>query len=176
MEPTIDVTPAGSGFELLAEQWVPEPAEKVFPFFADAYNLERITPPFLGFHVRSVSTPQVGEGTVLRYRLRIHGIPVLWRSRIEEWQPPRRFVDRQLFGPYAAWHHTHDFITAGSGTLLRDTVRYRLRCAVMQHLPVLAWVHRDVRAIFAYRQQVIRSIFGAATDANPAPRWTRPAS
>ena len=165
MEPTIVVAPAGRGFELLAEQWVLAPPEQVFPFFADAYNLERITPPFLGFHVRSVSTPVVGDGTVLRYRLRIHGIPVLWRSRIEEWQPPRRFVDRQLFGPYAAWHHTHDFTPDGSGTLLRDRVRYRLRCAVVQHLPMLAWVHRDVRAIFAYRQEVIRSMFGAPPDA-----------
>jgi ligand-binding SRPBCC domain-containing protein len=170
MEPTIVVTPAGRGFELRAEQWVPEVPEKVFPFFADAYNLERITPPFLGFHVRSVSTPEVGEGTVLRYRLRIHGIPVLWRSRIEDWQPPRRFVDRQLFGPYAAWHHTHDFVPERGGTLLRDTVRYRLRCAAVQHLPMLAWVHRNVRAIFTYRQEVIRSLFHRAADVHTDPR------
>lgn len=166
MDADVIVVPHGRGFELRAEQWVAQPIERVFPFFADPYNLERLTPAFLGFHVRSVSPVTMGEGTLLRYRLRIHGLPVIWRTRIEEWQPPHRFVDVQLFGPYAAWRHTHDFVPERGGTRLRDVVRYRLRCAALQNTPLLAWVHRDVREIFAFRHRTIAALF---PDPNPEP-------
>jgi ligand-binding SRPBCC domain-containing protein len=164
MIPRVTVTAAGSDFELRAEQWVPQPVDRVFPFFADPYNLERITPGFLRFRVRNVSTPQVQEGTIIRYRLRLHGIPVSWRSRIDEWRPGERFVDRQIAGPYAAWQHTHQFVARDHGTLLMDTVRYRLRCAPLGRTPLLAWVHRDVRNIFEYRHRAIAAAFGRPAD------------
>ena len=158
---SVDIAPSARGFELTARQWVPQPRDRVFPFFSDPLNLERLTPAFLNFHVRRRSTPEIGEGTLLTYTLRLYGLPVIWRTRIEEWRPPERFVDVQLFGPYAEWHHTHTFTETDGGTVLGDVVRYRLHLAFLQRSAVMAWVHRDVRRIFEYRQSVIAGMFGA---------------
>ena len=160
VQPSVSIQPTERGFELEADQWVPQPREHVFPFFADPLNLERLTPPFLHFHVRSRTTPEVREGTLLIYTLRLHGVPVLWRTRIEEWHPPHRFVDVQLFGPYAEWHHTHMFEADRTGTRLRDIVRYRMHFAFLQRSFLMSWVHRDVQHIFEYRQSVIAKLFG----------------
>jgi hypothetical protein len=166
-EASIVIAPAARGYELRAEQWVPERRERVFPFFADPLNLERLTPPFLRFHVRRRSTPDVREGTLLTYTLRLHGLPIVWRTRIDEWRPPERFADTQLFGPYAQWHHTHLFDADGSGTRLTDIVRYRLHLGVLLNNRLMSWVHRDVRRIFEYRQAAIAERFaggGAGAD------------
>ena len=158
--PSVIIQPTERGFELRADQWVSRPREQVFPFFADPLNLERLTPAFLHFHVRRRNRVEVGQGTLLTYTLRLHGFPVLWRTRIEEWNPPHRFVDTQLFGPYAEWHHTHTFEQSGAGTHLTDVVRYRLHLGFLQRTFLMSWVHRDVRRIFEYRQSVIEGLFG----------------
>jgi uncharacterized protein len=162
----VTIDRSGADFLLRAEQWVRAPRDRVFPFFADPFNLERITPPFLHFHVRRVSAPEIREGTRLLYTLRLHGVPVVWRTGIEEWAPPCRFVDRQLAGPYALWHHRHDFEEVDGGTRLLDTVRYRLWCAPLTGTRLFAWVHRDVRRIFEFRQHAIREQFPGG---RPAP-------
>src|ERR1700754_5284992 len=99
--------------------------EDVFAFFADAHNLERITPPWLHFNVLSAPHP-LHEDALIEYRLKLHEIPIRWRTRIEEWAPPHRFVDVQVKGPFARWHHTHEFEVDPNGTRMRDTVRYAL--------------------------------------------------
>jgi len=157
---SVDIAPTTRGFELTTQQWVPQPRDRVFAFFSDPLNLERLTPAFLNFHVRRRSTTDIREGTLLTYTLRLHGLPVIWRTRIDEWRPPERFVDVQLFGPYAEWHHTHTFTEANGGTVLGDVVRYRLHFAFIQRSALMAWVHRDVRRIFEYRQSVIAGMFG----------------
>ena len=97
------------------EQVVPTPIERAFDFYSDAGNLERITPPWLRFRMVTPAPIEMREGALLEYRLVLHGIPVRWRTRIESWEPPVRFVDAQLRGPYALWHHTHEFEPDGSG-------------------------------------------------------------
>lgn len=146
------------------EQWLPQPAETVWPFFSDANNLEEITPPFLGFEVLRMSTPAIGEGTLIDYRLRLKGVPLRWRTRIDTWEPPRRFVDRQDRGPYALWHHTHDFLPLAGGTLMRDTVRYRLPVAWLGLAAAGPSVAADVQRIFDFRALKIDERFGAAPD------------
>jgi hypothetical protein len=146
--------------ELLFEQWVARPPEEVFPFFADPRNLERITPPFLHFRVLEVSTPAVAGGTEIAYRLRLRGIPVGWRSAIEAWEPGRRFVDRQLRGPYARWVHTHEFEPWEGGTIVRDHVRYALPLGALGALVAGPLVRRDLDRIFAFRQERLRELFG----------------
>jgi len=144
------------------EQWVPQPLAVVFPFYADAGNLERITPPFLRFRVLRSSTPTIGDGTLIDYRLRLRGLPVRWRTVIESWRPPHTFVDRQLRGPYRLWHHTHTFTPSGDGTLVRDRVRYRVPLGALGHLVAGRLVARDVEGIFAFRREATAAIF--ATD------------
>lgn len=137
------------------EQFIPEPPEKVFPFFAEAKNLEEITPSLLNFHIHKMSSPEIHEGTLIDYRLKIRGVPASWKTRIDEWHPPIRFVDNQLRGPYKLWHHTHEFIPFAGGTLMTDRVRYKLPLGFAGWLAAGALVRGDVEKIFAHRRKVI---------------------
>jgi ligand-binding SRPBCC domain-containing protein len=136
------------------EQRLDGTPEEVFPFFADARNLEAITPPLLRFRVVTPRPLDVRAGTFLQYRLRVHGVPVTWHTIIQAWDPPHRFVDVQVRGPYALWHHTHTFTATGDhGTLMTDTVRYAIGFGPLGELAHRALVRRDVEAIFAFRAQ-----------------------
>ncbi len=104
---------------------VPGSLEDVFAFFSDPSNLEPITPPELRFAI--VEAPaSLERGSLIRYRLRISGVPVRWLTEITEWNPPRGFADRQLRGPYRLWEHTHRFTEVPGGTEVYDHVRYRV--------------------------------------------------
>jgi ligand-binding SRPBCC domain-containing protein len=102
------------------EQWIPRPIEHVFAFFADARNLEAITPAWLGFRILSPEPIATRAGARICYRLRWHGLPLRWLTEIESWKPPTDFVDVQLRGPYRLWHHTHRFESVNGGTRMRD--------------------------------------------------------
>jgi ligand-binding SRPBCC domain-containing protein len=141
---------------LQREQVLPGPPADVFPFFADAFNLEAITPPLLGFEVVTPKPVPMRVGTLIQYRLRLHGVPVNWLTSIQAWDPPHRFVDVQVRGPYALWHHTHEFEPAGDGsTLMRDTVRYAIGFGPLGELAARTFVHRDVAAIFDFRADAV---------------------
>ena len=142
-------------YVLRQEQWIPRPIDEVFAFFSDARNLEAITPPWLSFKILSVSTPQIQEGTEIRYQLGLHGIPVKWLTEIRRWEPPCRFVDVQRKGPYKLWHHTHTFIAHGDRTLMKDVVRYTLPFGPLGRIVHALKVRRDVLNIFAYRRKLI---------------------
>jgi ligand-binding SRPBCC domain-containing protein len=142
-----------------SELWLPLPPEAVFPFFADAANLDAITPPWL--HFRIVSPPPIvmREGTLIDYRLRVRGVPLRWRTRISAWQPPHRFVDEQIRGPYRRWIHEHTFELFNGGTLARDRVTYAVPLDWLLH-PL--FVRRDLQEIFQYRAVVLRQRFGGS--------------
>jgi ligand-binding SRPBCC domain-containing protein len=141
---------------LQRSQRLPLPPEDVFPFFADAHNLEAITPPWLGFRVVTPRPIDMRPGALIEYRLELHRVPLRWRTRIAVWDPPRRFVDVQIAGPYRMWHHTHDFEPDGEGgTLMRDTVRYALPLGPVGALVHRALVRRDLAAIFDFRQEAV---------------------
>jgi ligand-binding SRPBCC domain-containing protein len=139
---------------------VPRPPAEVFAFFADARNLERITPPFLNFRILQISTPELREGTRIDYRLSLHGLPVRWQSLIRDWSPNRSFVDTQTRGPYRSWEHTHEFVPHRGGTVIRDRVRYELPLGALGQLAAGSWVDADLDRIFAFRRAKIREIFG----------------
>jgi len=143
---------------LETDQWLPRPLFEVFPFFSNAFNLERITPPLLRFRVTTSPPIEMRKGTVIEYRLRVHGVPVRWTSEITEWDPPHRFVDEQRRGPYRLWHHEHRFEERDGGTLCSDIVRYAAPGGPLVHKLL---VERDVRKIFAFRSEVLSDIFQA---------------
>jgi len=135
---------------------------EVFAFFADASNLEAITPPLLRFTVITPGPIEMRVGTLIAYRLRVHRAPVSWLTSIQRWDPPRAFVDMQIKGPYALWHHTHGFAADGQGhTLMTDTVRYAIGYGPLGELAHTAFVRRDVERIFDYRARVIEPLLGA---------------
>jgi len=137
---------------LQREQRLPASPEEVFPFFADARNLEAITPPLLRFRVLTPGPIEMRVGTHIQYRLRLRGVPVAWHTTIQAWEPPHRFVDVQLRGPYALWHHTHTFAPdGGGGTVMRDVVRYAIGFGPFGELAHRLLVRRDLEQIFAFR-------------------------
>jgi ligand-binding SRPBCC domain-containing protein len=154
----IEAHPTQRGvWRLRAEFWTPCPLAEVFDFFADARNLEELTPPFLSFQVLTPSPIPMHVGTTIDYQLRIHGLPIRWRSLISAWQPPFRFVDEQIRGPYSLWHHEHTFEECDGGTLIRDVVNYSVPGGwIINKL----FVQRDLQAIFDYRQQQMQKRFG----------------
>src|SRR3954471_9122843 len=112
---------------LRREQRLAAPPSAVFPFFADPRNLEAIPPRILQSRLRPPEPIAMGVGTFLQYALRLRGVPVRWDTLIQEWEPPHRFVDVQVRGPYRLWHHTHELEPDdGGGALMRDTVRYAI--------------------------------------------------
>jgi ligand-binding SRPBCC domain-containing protein len=133
-------------YHLERTQVVAASIEDAWRFYADPVNLQAITPPWLRFRIDS--TPgELGAGALLRYRLRLFGVPIRWTTLIERWQPPRSFVDVQLSGPYLLWEHTHRLTPVGGGTEIHDHVRYRVPGGALA-LPV---VRRLLAAIFDYR-------------------------
>jgi len=145
--------------EFQSELWLPLPPEELFLFFADAANLDAITPPWLHFHIVTPRPIAMREGALIDYRLRVRGLPLRWRTRINVWQPPHRFVDEQLRGPYRQWIHEHTFEPRDGGALARDRVRYAVPLGCLVH----RWLVRpDIERIFQYRAERLRQRFRCA--------------
>jgi ligand-binding SRPBCC domain-containing protein len=149
-----------SGFTLELTQVVPGELPEVFAFFKRPENLERITPPWLNFKILSTSTPDVRVGTRIRYRLKLNGIPLTWESLISRYEENGLFVDEQLKGPYRRWVHLHGFREAPGGVEVSDRVDYALPFGPLGRLAHAVMVRRQLEGIFAYRQDVMREIFG----------------
>lgn len=141
-----------------AEQRVQAPLPEVFEFFSRAGNLERITPPWLSFAIVGEEPDPVTAGTWIEYRLRLHGLPLRWVSRIDAFEPDRMFIDRQVKGPYKLWVHRHEFRAEGAHTLIRDEVHYQLPFGIFGALAHLLSVRRDLSRIFAYRHQAVERL------------------
>jgi ligand-binding SRPBCC domain-containing protein len=137
--------------------FLPRPIDEVFPFFSDAHNLERLTPPFLKFHVVTPSPIAMAPGTHIRYKLSLRGLPISWESEITAWEPPHRFIDEQLHGPYRLWKHEHRFSERNGGTQVSDHVDYAVWGGSLINA---LFVAPDVRKIFDYRTRVLETMFG----------------
>jgi ligand-binding SRPBCC domain-containing protein len=141
------------------------PRDAVFAFFADAGNLEKLTPPELGFEILTPQPIPMYRGALINYRLRLFGVPFGWQSLISRWEPPDCFVDEQLRGPYRHWVHTHLFHEVDGGTEIVDQVEYRLPFSPLS-TPVRWLVGRQLQWIFQYRQQTLAKIFAARSGAS----------
>lgn len=147
-------------FEFAQTQWLDRQLSELFPFFAEARNLGRITPSWLRFEVLNEGPVTMEVGALIDYRIRWRGFPLRWRSEISVWEPPHRFVDRQVRGPYRLWHHEHRFIERDGGTEVLDEVRYAVWGG-----PLIErfFVRRDVAAIFDYRRRCLADLFPPLT-------------
>ncbi|MDX1947788.1 MAG: SRPBCC family protein [Pirellulaceae bacterium] len=145
-------------YRLERTQFLPLPLDEVFPFFSDAGNLEAITPPSLHFHILTPRPIEMRSGALIDYRIRLFGVPMYWRTRIETWEPPHRFVDTQLRGPYKLWHHTHEFTSVPGGTQMIDRVDYELYLGPIGWMAHAAWVQRQLKQIFDYRREAVERL------------------
>lgn len=152
----IEISQFQNEFRLSAELLLPKEINEVFPFFAEARNLEKITPPFLRFCLANKTEIKMAVGTVIDYLLRVHGFPLAWRSVISVWEPPYCFVDEQLKGPYRYWIHRHSFEQIEGKTLAKDFVRYQVFGGKVLHDLM---VKRDLMQIFTFRQKKLLELF-----------------
>lgn len=153
------VRPRGAVARLRRETVVARGLEATFAFFSDATNLQRLTPPWVGFEILTPTPIAMRAGTLIDYRIRVHGVPFKWRTEILAWDPPHGFVDVQLRGPYRWWHHTHRFEACEGGTRVIDEVEYRAPLAWLTHRLM---VSRDVARIFDYRERALREAIGGS--------------
>lgn len=147
-------------YELNTELELNRCVDDVFTFFADAGNLDLITPPWLRFEILTPLPIDMRKGAIIEYQIRLHGISVRWKTQILVWEPPHRFVDEQIRGPYRLWVHKHTFEQKGGLTVVRDHVDYDLRCGFIAHR---LFVKRDLDRIFTYRRNKLLEAFKGQT-------------
>lgn len=145
---------------LRAEQYVPRPIDEVFAFFSQVENLQQLTPEWLHFRILSVDPQPIRKGTLIRYALRWRIFPIRWTTEIVLWEPPYRFIDVQLKGPYKLWRHEHRFVAEGGGTRIIDEVQYSLPFGMLGRIARQLRVKRDVEKIFGYRTAAVQQLFG----------------
>ena len=138
-----------------SELLLPVPLGEAFAFFSEAANLDRLTPPWLNFTILTPQPIVMRAGLEIDYRIRLYGLPIPWRSRIDVWTPGVCFVDRQVIGPYRWWRHEHRFEAVGTSTRVIDCVEYAPRAAWVSG----SLVRRDLERIFAYRREALRQAF-----------------
>jgi ligand-binding SRPBCC domain-containing protein len=147
-------------YHLHREQFVARPPSEVFAFFERPENLARITPEALGFVIKTPLPIEMKTGAVIDYTIKVAGLRVGWKTLISDYDPPRKFIDEQLNGPYRYWHHTHEFIAVDGGTKIVDDVRYALPFGFLGNIAHTLLVRHQLNGIFRYREQIIKSIFG----------------
>lgn len=151
-------------YSISREQLVASPRAEVFAFFADAANLEMLTPSFLHFRILTPMPIKMGIGTRINYSIALVGVPMHWRTHIAKWRPQVSFVDEQESGPYAMWRHTHEFESRGQHTLIRDRVEYALPFGPFGRLAHATVVKRTLKRIFDFRREAAGQIFGQVSE------------
>jgi len=149
-----------------SRMWLPKPRADVFAFFTDPTNLIRVTPPWLGLRLVN-APPSLSAGAVLDLRITWLGLPLRWRTYIREYDPPFRFLDVQVRGPYARWEHRHVFLSEDNGTTIEDRIVYRLPLAPLGRLAHVMLVRRQLESTWAYRRQKIAELLAPVFDGPP---------
>ena len=144
---------------LTTELWLPRPIDEIFAFFSDAHNLDVLTPPWLHFRILTPHPIDLRLGAIIEYRIRWRWLPLAWRTEIAAWEPPHRFIDRQVKGPYSQWVHEHTFEPRDGGTFLRDRVDYAVAGWILEPILDRFVVRPDIQRIFDYRKAKMRELF-----------------
>ncbi|UCF62651.1 MAG: SRPBCC family protein [bacterium] len=144
--------------------YIERPVSEVFDFFSRAENLEKVTPSQLQFQILTPLPIIMKAGTIIDYKLKLHRIPLSWKTEISEWDPPHRFTDIQVKGPYRKWIHQHIFENSGSGTRMKDMLEYAIPAGFLSSFINQLLVRKDIESIFRYREKKYREIFQIPTD------------
>ncbi len=148
--------------------WLPAGRDHIFDFFSRPENLQLVTPRWLDFRILTPLPVEMKVGALFDYRIRLYGVPVTWRAKITAWDPPRRFEDTQLAGPYTIWIHEHLFEPENGGTRMTDRIRYRSRGGPVEPLVNSLFVRSRLEKIFAFREEAFRQLFTESRDSRRA--------
>ncbi len=143
---------------LTAQTRLERPLEEVFEFFSKAENLNEVTPAALRFQFLTPLPIIMHAGQVIDYRIRLSGIPFNWKTLVTDWEPPFRFVDQQIKGPYIMWRHEHIFIAEGQNTLMTDNVHWASPGGIFEPLINALIVENKVRDIFKFREERFKQL------------------
>ena len=146
-------------YTLESNQFINKPIEEVFQFFSKPENLSVITPAKLGFKILSPNPIKMEVGRLIDYNIYLMGIPIHWRTLITDYEPPNMFVDQQIKGPYAMWHHTHTFHKVEGGVEIKDKVVYSIPFGILGRILNYLWIRKDLENIFVHRKKVIDKLF-----------------
>ena len=146
-------------YKLLKSQFIDKPINEVFSFFEKPENLQEITPLYLNFKIITPSPIKMEVGQIISYNIKLRGIPIKWNSLISSYDPPNSFIDQQIKGPYAIWHHTHRFKEQDGGTLIEDEVKYAIPFGIVGRILNYLFIKNDLKKIFQYREERIALIF-----------------
>jgi ligand-binding SRPBCC domain-containing protein len=150
--------------------WIPATRGRVFDFFSSVENLQLLTPSWLDFQILSPSPVEMKLGTRIDYRIKLYRLPVVWKTEISGWDPPRRFEDTQVKGPYRIWIHEHLFEPENQGTRMTDRVRYRSRGGLLEPAIDALFVRSRLDRIFTFREEALHQLFSPDTSDPSAPR------
>ena len=150
-------------FNFKKELYVERPLEEVFNFFSRAENLQKVTPPQLQFHILTPLPIEMKTGTIIDYQLKVYHLPFSWRTEITEWDPPHKFTDIQVRGPYRKWIHQHFFEKSGDGTMMKDLLQYAIPGGIFATWINSLLVRKDIESIFRFREKRFREIFNLET-------------
>jgi len=150
-------------YRLEQSQLIATERKAVFGFFSNAFNLEKLTPGFLNFQILTEGPIDIQKDTIIEYRIKLFGIPMFWRTRIERFEPDTVFIDSQVKGPYALWRHTHTFEDVPEGTLMRDIVIYKLPFGFLGTIAHALFVRRTLKKIFEFRRDALAGSIGVAS-------------
>jgi ligand-binding SRPBCC domain-containing protein len=146
-----------------SRMWLPKPRAEVFAFFADPANLVRVFPPSLGLRLLG-PPPTLSAGATFDLRLSWLGLPLRWRAFVREYDPPFRFLDVQVRGPYARWEHRHIFLAEAGGTTVEDRIVYRLPLGSLGKLAHTLLVHRQLQSLWRHRRLKISALLAPVFD------------
>lgn len=148
---------------LQRQTYLRQPLAEVFRFFSSPENLERITPPELGFRILTPRPIRMAKGAKIDYTICLSGIKVRWTTLITAYDPPYSFVDEQIKGPYRYWRHEHLFSAVPDGTRVTDRVDYAALPGFLGDIADKVYVAGNLKKIFDYREKAIRAILAPQT-------------
>lgn len=136
-----------------------KPLSEVFEFFSNAENLNKITPPDMQFKILTPLPIIIKKGTLIDYKIKVNGIPFNWQTEISEWEPNKRFIDKQLKGPYRVWIHEHTFEEKDGKTIMNDHVQFLSPGWFLEPIINKLFIEKKVKGIFAYREKILTNLF-----------------
>ena len=142
-------------------QDLPISKDEAWAFFSSPRNLDTITPEDLGFKIESLKSETMHEGQIITYKVKVMtGVWISWVTEIKAVEEGVAFIDEQRFGPYAFWHHRHQFTEIKGGVRMHDLVHYALPMGPFGAIAHSLFVKAKLMRIFSFRRKILEEQFG----------------